>query len=93
MNKSDVVEKQYGEIIVNDRKKATFTGIKKLISFNPEEFVMDSFLGGLILKGDKLEIIKLDINEGILSIKGYIDSIYYTNLSKAKESIIMRLFK
>ena len=84
---------QYGEIKINDRKRATLTGIKKLISFNPEEFVMDSSLGGILLNGNDLEIVKLDTNEGILSIKGHIDSVKYSDTSKMKESILSRLFK
>ena len=94
MDKNDiVVNNLYGEIKINDRKRAVLTGIKKLVSFNPEEFIMESKLGGLILKGDNLEIVKLDTNEGILSIKGHIDGINYTNTSKVKESILSRLFK
>ena len=93
MDKNEIINNQYGEIKVNDRKRASFTGIKKLVSFNKEEFVMESSLGGLILKGDNLEIVKLDINEGLLSIKGCVDSISYSNSSKVKESVIARLFK
>ena len=93
MDKSDVINNPYGEIKINDRKKALLTGIKKLVSFNPEEFVMETTLGGLIIKGNSLEIVKLDINEGILSIKGQIDEVIYTNSSKVKESILSRLFK
>ena len=93
MDKGDVISTPYGEIKINDRKRALLTGIKKLVSFNPEEFVMESALGGLVLHGDNLEIIKLDTNEGILSIKGHIDAINYTNTNKVKESILSRLFK
>ena len=82
----------YGEIKITDRKKAMLTGIKKIISFNPEEFIIDSLLGGIKLLGKNLEIIKLDTNDGILSIKGNIDSISYSN-NKVKESIFERLFK
>ena len=92
-NKDILVSNQYGEIKITDRKKANLTGIKKLVSFNPTEFVIDSLLGGIILKGDSLEIVKLDTNEGVLSLKGHVDSIVYTNNSQIKESILSRLFK
>lgn len=94
MEKEELVYNNlYGEIKINDRKKVSLTGIKKLISFNPEEFVIETILGGLLLKGNSLEIVKLDTNDGILSIKGHIDSVCYTNTSKVKENIITRLFK
>ena len=39
------------EIKLNDRKKVSLSGLKKLVSFDPEEFVMDTNLGPLVLKG------------------------------------------
>ena len=42
------------EIKLNDRKKVSLSGLKKLVSFDPEEFVMDTNLGPLVLKGNNL---------------------------------------
>ena len=36
----DVQTENYGEIKISDRKKVNLTGVKKLVSFNPEEFLM-----------------------------------------------------
>ena len=65
------------EIKLNDRKKVSLSGLKKLVSFDPEEFVMDTNLGPLVLKGNNLEIVKLDIIDGNLQIKGKINSLVY----------------
>ena len=65
------------EIKMDDRKRVSLTGLKKLVSFSPEEFVMETNLGPLVLKGSNLEIVKLDTLEGNLNIKGKVNSNIY----------------
>ena len=94
MDKDIVINNLYGEVKIIDRKKISLTGIKKLVSFNPEEFLIETYLGVLLLKGSSLEIIKLDTSEGLLSIKGKIDSLNYMDSNKKNDTgIIARLFK
>ena len=83
------------EIKLNDRKKISLSGLKKLVSFDPEEFVMETNLGPLVLKGNNLEIVKLDIIDGNLQIKGKINSLVYSDGkdSKKDNSILAKLFK
>ena len=83
------------EIKLNDRKKVSLSGLKKLVSFDPEEFVMDTNLGPLVLKGNNLEIVKLDIIDGNLQIKGKINSLVYLDgkYSKKDNGILAKLFK
>ena len=88
-----VISELYGEIKIVDRKKISLTGIKKVVNFNPEEFLIESRLGVLLLKGNSLEVVKLDVSEGVLLIKGHIDSINYMDNNKNKESFITRLFR
>ena len=84
-----------GEIKIIDRKKINLTGIKKLVSFNPEEFLMETTLGVLALKGSSLEIIKLDTVEGILAIKGMVNSLNYieNNIKNRDNSLLAKLFR
>lgn len=91
----NVIENKLSEIRLSDRKRITLSGLKKLVSFDPEEFVMDTNLGGLIIKGNMLEIVKLDILDGNLSIKGKINSIIYLDSkdNKKESSILTKLFK
>ena len=80
---------------INERKNIFLTGIKKLNSFDDKEFFVDSIMGSILIKGNNLELVKLDTFQGSLSIKGVIDSIsYLDDLKKNKqESLISRLFK
>jgi sporulation protein YabP len=92
---TDVMPEAYGEIKLSDRKKVSLTGIKKLVSFNPTEFLMETSLGVLIIKGYNLEVIKLDTTEGIIAIKGKIDGINYMDGSNKNKdnSLLAKLFK
>lgn len=91
----EVQNEAYGDIKISDRKKVSLTGIKKLVSFNPEEFLMETTLGVLIIKGFGLEVIKLDTTEGLLAIKGKINSLTYLdgNSKKKDDGFIAKLFK
>ena len=94
MNNNNIVSNQYGDINIVDRKKISLTGVKRLVSFNPEEFLIETLLGVLMLKGQNLEIIKLDTTDGVLSIKGKIDDLSYMESSKKNQmGIISRLFR
>lgn len=82
-------------ITLNDRKNVILTGVKKIDSFNDKEFLMDTTLGPLSIKGSDLEIIKLDTYQGNVSIKGYVNSITYKEDTKKikEESMLSKLFK
>lgn len=83
------------EIKVVDRGIISLSGIKKINSFDNEEFLMESNMGMILLKGEKLEIIKLDTHDGNVKIKGKLNSFtYIENVKKQKEeSLIAKLFK
>lgn len=82
---------------IAERKSIVVSGVKKIESFDSEEFLMETTLGYLVIKGDELEIIKLDTYQGNVSIKGRIDSLMYldgVNGKKDKDnSFLNKLFK
>ena len=51
------------DIKISDRSQIYMTGIKKITSFDNEEFLMDTNLGILLLKGEGLELVKLDTHD------------------------------
>lgn len=82
------------DVKISDRSQLYMTGIKKIDSFDNEEFLMDTALGTLLLKGEGLELVKLDTHDGNVSIKGKINSIAYSDGKKADgENIFSKLFK
>ncbi len=84
------------EVNILDRKEIYLTGVKKISSFDNEEFLLETTMGMLLLKGSSLEILKLDTNDGKVRIKGLINSFNYLENGKNKvkeESFIAKLFK
>ena len=83
-------------LTIAERKNLVVNGVKKIDSFDNEEFLMETTLGYLVIKGSELEIIKLDTYQGNVSIKGRIDSLMYLDESIKREkdnSILNKLFK
>ncbi len=84
----------YSHIIkLNDRKSIVISGIKKIISFDDKEFNLESIMGNIIIKGENLEMVKLDTIEGNVSIKGKVNSFSYTDIRAKEDSLIAKLFK
>ena len=98
MDKTSNIDSSYGHSIsIAERKSIILTGVKKIESFDNEEFLMETTLGYLVIKGSELEIIKLDTYQGNVSIKRKIDNLMYldnVNGKKSKDdSILNKLFK
>ena len=81
-------------ITIKERKNMVVSGVKKIDSFDEEEFYMQTNMGDLIIKGSDLEMVKLDTYQGNVSIRGIINSMIYTDGNKNKESgFFNKLFK
>ena len=91
----DIVSYGSHELKIIDRRKIALTGIKKITSFDAEEFLLESNMGPILIKGSGLEIMRLDTHDGNVKIKGKINGFnYLDNKEKAKEeSLIAKLFK
>ncbi len=82
------------EIRVVDRGIISLSGISKIDSFDDQEFIMESNMGLIELKGKKLELVRLDTHDGNVKIRGILDSISYIDTKKNKdESIWTKIFK
>lgn len=78
-----------------ERKTLVITGVKKIDNFDKLHFILETTMGFMVIKGEGLELIKLDTLAGNVTIKGTIDSINYVVENKKKEEagIFNRLFK
>ena len=90
-------EGTYGthEVKIVDRGMISITGVAKLVSFDDEEFLMETVMGNLRILGNGLELLKLDTVDGNVKIKGKINSFMYIDgkTKNKEESIITKLFK
>lgn len=90
------IEDNYNHTVnLYDRKTISLSGIKKINHFDENEFYIESILGPIIIKGEQLELIKIDTFKGNLNIKGKINSLNYLEENKKikTDNIMARLFK
>lgn len=97
MDKTDNLVGNYAHSVnLVERKNMIITGVKKIENFDSEEFLLETSMGYLVIKGTDLELVKLDTMQGNVSIKGLVISYTYVDDYKAKDkenSIFNRLFK
>lgn len=92
----DIINNYSHSVTLNERKNLMITGVKKIDSFDEEEFLLETNMGYIVIKGTGLEIVKLDTYQGNVSIKGKVNSLnYMENAKKAEkeDSFISKLFK
>ena len=92
----DIIANYNHTISITERKNINISGVKKIESFDNEEFLLETTMGFIIIKGEGLEIIKLDTYQGVVSIKGTFNSLNYMesiNKKEKEESIFSKLFK
>ena len=74
------------DIKLTDRKELVVSGVKNIESFDSEEFLIETNLGFLHIKGTSLTLDKMDNENNELLIKGQIVSLSYVSGQKGKES-------
>ena len=97
MDKQDNSINNYSHgVSMFERKNLVITGVKKIDNFDNIQFILETLMGFMIIKGDGLELVKLDTLQGHVTIKGYICSINYVDENSKKdkeESFCSRLFR
>ena len=96
MDKDNSINNYNHSISLLERKNLVITGVKKIENFDNNQFILETIMGFMIVKGEGLELVKLDTLSGNVSIKGLVNGINYVEESSKKEkeeSIFSRLFK
>ena len=78
-------------ISLTDRTALELTGVEEVVSYDENNIVVTTYLGQLTLDGEGLNIVQLNLGEGIVSVEGRIDALYYME-QKEKRSLFSRIF-
>ncbi len=65
------------DVIMRGRRTLEISGVKQVESFDNEEFLLETVMGFLAIKGQNLQMKNLDVDKGIVSIKGKIFDLVY----------------
>lgn len=79
-------------IILENRKKVTLTGVKDVLNYNEESISIVTELGTMTIKGKEMHIDTLTIEKGDMTVSGQIDSMVYAEI-KSRGSAFKNLFK
>lgn len=107
MEEEDTMQHSYGyhqsgqgnkgehQITLRGRKKLDITGVKQVESFDNEEFLLETNMGFLSIRGHHLQMKNLDVDEGKVTIHGQIDDLVYLDEQHGMKtkSIFGKLFK
>lgn len=66
-------------MILENREKMTVSGVEHVTSFNTTLIILVTVQGNITIKGENLDIKKLNLDDGNLAIEGYINSIVYSD--------------
>ena len=78
-----------------ERSNIFISGTKKVHNFNENEFLISTVMGDINIKGNNLELIKLDTNDGNICIKGKINNVIYLESEESEKTsgFFSKLFK
>lgn len=88
-------DKSVQSLMLENKELLNVTGVDGVDNFNDETVVLITTKGKLTIKGQKLNISKLNVDEGKLVVKGSINSLIYSDYEgqKEKTSLVKKLFK
>lgn len=79
-------------IIIEQRKKLTITGVKDCLSFDEDTIILNTSLGKLAIKGIALHILNFDTSSGDFTAEGKINAVVYT-VEDSNGSFLSRIFR
>ena len=81
-------------IFIEDRHKVTITGVEQVDSFNDNTIILRTVKGGMTIKGEELNVGKLNLDNGNININGIINGIAYDDKNTfQKKNTIGKIFK
>ncbi|MCI5801899.1 MAG: sporulation protein YabP [Oscillospiraceae bacterium] len=79
-------------VILEDRRQLSVSGVSDIDSFDEESVVLFTDMGELTVRGYNLHINKLNVETGELTVEGEIHTLIYTD-DQPNKKLFARLFK
>lgn len=90
---AEISSSKNGNIIIENRKKLTASGIKDVESFLPEKIVLVTDDANLTVTGNGMKVKKLSVENGDVLIEGEISGCVYSKGRGDRESFLKRVLK
>jgi len=83
-------------IILENRERLSVSGVEHVNNFNSEMIVLETVAGVLTIKGEDLDVNKLNVEDGNVSVSGTVYSLNYSDregLGSKGAGFLGRMFK
>ena len=90
------INRQQHRMMINNRRSGAFTGVTNVVTFDEGEIILETDMGTLSIKGEGLQIKRLDLDKKEADLEGRMDSFCYSEkkgLGAKGESFWSRLFR
>ncbi|GLC90402.1 sporulation protein YabP [Lysinibacillus piscis] len=64
-------------LTIRNRKRMDMTSVKSIERFDQEEFYIKTSQGHLLIRGEELHIVHLDVDKGLLTLEGTVKTLQY----------------
>lgn len=82
------------DIVMRGRKTLEISGVKQVESFDNEEFLLETVMGYLSIRGQNLQMKNLDVEKGHVQIRGKVyDMTYIDEAPNKSKGFFSKIFK
>lgn len=91
----NVTPQREHHVRINNRKEMEINGVKEIDSFDNEEFLLETNMGYLIVRGQNLQLKNLNVEEGLVQIKGKVYELTYVDEHQQEKAkgLFSKLFR
>ena len=93
MNEDKKISAVPSNVILEDRRLLTVSGVSDVDSFDEETIVVYTDIGLLTIHGRSLHINRLSVEVGELAVEGEIDSLVYSDAQQKGASFFSKVFR
>src|SRR5690554_4694346 len=88
-------EKKEHKVTVINRNEIEIHGVKEVDSFDHEEFLLETIMGYLVIRGQQLQLKSLHVEDGIVQISGKVYEMVYVDeeTQERAKGLFSKLFK
>lgn len=83
-------------IILENREKLSISGVEHVNSFNSELILVETVAGVMTIKGEELDVNKINLEDGNVTIQGRVSGITYSDrdsIGNKGSGFFSKLFK
>ena len=80
-------------IIMENRSKISISGVENAESYNETEIILHTSKGVLIIKGEGMNLSKLNLDSGEITVNGRITVLEYVEPKQSGGSIFSKIFR